>query len=375
MPTSLEQGQSSNCTNPILDLFHRLNGVLTDLHSLEYIIYERISDPPNLTQTYPETGRATVDTSDCPVGHKVSLGRYVAEWDVPVDQLTGDHVVRWFWQSTASSPERQSEFEFSVLPTGAVAGIEGYCTVQDIRDEGFSDAIYSDTRVETAIEIASRFIERATGRWFGAKTRTFRVKARNSRMLELPAPIVSITEVNIVTGRGDSIDRDEVDTDDIIVYNRHLTEGMIDPDDRDFPRIEYVNPAGYDYPGRDDAVWPWGQQIVEVQGRFGYTALAATDTPGETSDGSQVPNSEGVVPPLIVHACKLLTVRELAEMGDPAGRDDLRSGWRLEQEKTVDQMYKKTALSSLGMIGKWTGDPEIDGILAMYVTSASMGIV
>lgn len=252
---------------------------------------------------------------------------------------------------------------------------EAYCTLQDIRDEGVTIAEASDARVTAQIALASRYIERLTGRWFDAQTRTFKVRARNTAVLFLDHPIVSVSAINIVSGRGANLNRDELSVDDVLVFNRHLTEGLTNPDDRDNPKLEYSNFQGYEYPGSEEANWPWGSQVVEVAGKFGYTELTPSDTPGETSDGSQVPNSDGVTPPLIVHACKLLAMRELALMSDPAERGEWRDRFRLESEKTADQSYKMTSLDSLNMQGAWTGDPEIDAIIALYVAPPESGAV
>jgi hypothetical protein len=64
----------------------------------------------------------------------------------------------------------------------------------------------------------------------------------------------------------------------------------------------------------------------------------------------------------------------MVTMSDPAGRGDWADRWRLESEKTVDQMYKMTSLASLGMMGRYTGDPAIDGILSAYMAPPSMGV-
>lgn len=249
-----------------------------------------------------------------------------------------------------------------------------YCTITNIRDEGITVSMCADARVLTAIKLASAYIEMVTERWFEARTRTFRVRARNSRVCFLPHPIISISSIHIIGGRGSGIDRDEVSVDDVLVFNRHLTEGLLDPDDRDTPRIEYEGPLGIEYPGRENAEFPWASQVVEVTGRFGYTDLG-DDDPGETSDGSQVPDSEGDTPLLIAHACKLLALRELPLMTDTGSRGDLRERYRIIEEKTADQSYKLSPLSSSHQGGNVTGDPEIDAILLKYSRPIAMAAV
>jgi hypothetical protein len=376
---AIERLDSSNCANPVLDIYFRIGGVPINIYSLEFIIYEKVTAPPALVQTYPPAGRATVDVdNDCPTGHRLGTGVYVAEWDVPGIEPVGAHEIHWFWKQTAAHAERQFVQEFTVLLEGTAATAPGYCTVQDIRDEGIPVAVMSDTRAEELIEEASEYIDLICGRWFEARDRTIRVQARNHPVLDLGPgnPIIKVDALNIISGRGSTLTRDEISVDDVLVFNRHLTEGLIDPDDRDTPRIEYHGIFGVEYPGTGVAAdFPWGSQVVEVQGTFGYTQLPRGVTPAETSDGSQVPANLGITPPLIRKACKLLTVREVALMSDPGGRGDWRDRWRLEQEKTVDQMYKMTSLSSLKQQGLLTGDPEIDGILTQYMAGPSMGAV
>jgi hypothetical protein len=247
-----------------------------------------------------------------------------------------------------------------------------YCDIDDIRDEGITVAMYSDARVLSAIKIASALIESYTGRWFEPRTMTIRVQAKNTKVCYLPHPIISITQINVVTGRGSNISRDEISVDDVLVFNRHLTMGITDPDDRDIPRIAFEGLLGVEYPGRNDAVFPWGSQVIEVVGRFGYTELG-DDDPGETFDGSQVPDSEGSTPLLIAHACKLMTIKELPVMSDTGSRGE-RERHRIISEKTADQSYNLSPLGSR-QEGALTGDPEVDAILVKYLQPISIGTV
>jgi hypothetical protein len=374
--SALEREQSSNCSNPVLDAFVEIGTTRTDIYSAEFIIYEKVSNPPNLVQAYPPSGREAVDVStDCPTGHRLSIGRYVAEWDVPADALVGAYEIHWFWKLTAAHPEQQFVQEFSVTLQGAMGSSDGYCTVQDLRDEGITVAMMSDIRAGELISEASRYIERMTGRWFEARDRTFKIRGKRSKVVHLPHPIIKIDNVNLVTGRGSGANRDAITVDDLIVFNRHLTEGLTNPDDRDNPKLEYISTWGIDYPNRDDALFPKFSQVVEVIGTFGYTELAHGVTPGETSSDSQVPSNFGITPLLITKVCKLLVVREIGLMVDFDDREDFKDRHRITEEKTVDQSYKKTSISDLKMTGMWTGDPEIDGLIALFVASPDVQAV
>jgi len=191
--------------------------------------------------------------------------------------------------------------------------------------------------------------------------------------VDIGAPIIQIDSVATVFGRGSNLDRESIAVDDVLVYNRHLTEGLNDPDDRDHPRIEMVSGSLIDYPGLD-AEFLAGSQIIEVSGLFGYTELGPGDSVGETSDGSQIPLSYGDTPELIRQACMLLVTRNIGTLGDPASRADWRDASRVIEEKTADQSYKLASNAQLKLFGSTTGDPEIDGILNLYRVPASMGV-
>jgi hypothetical protein len=375
----LEQSESSNCANPVLDVFLRIGGVLTDPTLLEYQIFELVTVPGVPTQVYPPAGRATADLSDCPVGHRLSLGRFVGEWDVPAAEPVGDHLIRWFFKESAGAVEKSWDQEFGVVLPMAASSPVGYCTLAEMRAEGLTDPPYSDAWIESKITLASRYIDKQTRRFFEPRDLTLRVDGEGGTALRLRHPIISISAVNLILELGTGYDTQEVDLDDLVIYNRHLTQGLIDPDDRVTPRLETY---------RIDSPWgarverqigtsriagafryfEAGRQNVEVVGRFGYTELASGQAPGETVPGSQVPTSDGVTPPLIVECCKRLVIRELEQLGDPDAREDSRGRASLTEEKTRDQSYKRSGLDKLLRIGAWTGDPDIDELLASYVS-------
>lgn len=224
-----------------------------------------------------------------------------------------------------------------------------YCTVQDIRDEGFTVAMYSDARVTAAIGRASKWIEHFTGRWFEPRNLDFTFDGSGRRSLYLEQPIIEITQVAV----------DDVDLDlaaDVLVYNRHITAGLTDPDDRENPRLEMLEPLeSVHLYALGLKVFPLGQQNIRIVGTFGYTDFDGTGS--------------GMTPDLIRRACVLLTVRELPALAS-ADRDDMRNRWRISELKTRDQTikYGSTSRSDLGPagVGIYTGDPEIDQILLRY---------
>lgn len=273
----------------------------------------------------------------------------------------------------------------AVNPDDAQAGFLGtaetglYCTVQDMRDEGFLVASFSDALVLGRIRLASHYIERMTGRWFEVREREFYIDGEGTPCLRMPQPIIKISEMAAVESRA-TYTEIALTFSDWLIYNRHLTQQLTKPDDRALPRIEtgvvrdawgaressaVVYEAGYDF--------LLGRQNIRVKGLFGYTELQPDDSVGETTQGSQIPLSYGSAPLAIQRACMLLVARDLSLLSDAAGRRGRMHGHRVEQEKTRDQSYKMTSLATLGATGAWTGDPEIDGILAMYVAPSRSG--
>jgi hypothetical protein len=231
-------------------------------------------------------------------------------------------------------------------------GVEGrYCTIQDIRDEGVTVAAASDARVTHAIAVASKLVDMFTGRWFDPRSLDFTLDGTGKRSIHLDQPIIEVTELYVDDSAYDLVD-------DVAVYNRHITENLLEPDDRNNPRLELVYPVESSVYHRAAGlrVFPAGQRNVRVVGTFGYTDFDGTGT--------------GKTPDLISHACKLITLRELAPKGAPSVGVPASELWRVTEMKTRDQTIKFSGPNArtLGKagVGLFTGDPEIDQILLRY---------
>lgn len=237
-----------------------------------------------------------------------------------------------------------------------------YASIADFRAEGVTPAAASDARLEALIGLASEYIERVTGRFFDARELTLTLDGTGGRSLLLGHPIVRVSEVFIelsVFSPGDVA----VDTALYRVYNRHLTQGLLLPDDRDNPKLEFIHSSDLlgiriERPvlSLSSLIWPRGQQNVIVRGVFGFTER----------DGSPT----GRTPRLIQHLTMLLVVRELAPLTDVAARDEAMKRWRITSERTRDQSY---TLEALRLTGAFTGDPTIDGILVSFVRPPDLG--
>lgn len=344
---ALARGQASDCTNPVLDLFTQVGGVLTDVAVLEYQIFD-VSDAAkqlNPVQVYPETAgeRAVVNVIElCPTGDKLSTGHFVARWTPPLDEPIGTHELRWFFKLTATSPEQTFKEELEVLPEVVAQAFRGYCFVSDLRAEGVPESQASDDRLISLIDLASRYIDAITGRFFEAREMTVDLEGRGAPVLLLGVPIIALSRLMLVGETGEG----EIEPGDFRVYNRHLAQKLASPDDRENPKVALLG-------GR---VFPDGYQNVRLEGVFGYTE----------HDGSPC----GKTPRLIREVCKKLVIRELPLLGDAAKRDDAQRRWRLISEKTRDQSY---TLANVASTGAMTGDTEIDTVLAMFTRPVEVG--
>lgn len=352
---ALARGQASDCTNPTIDVFTSVNGVLTDVYSLEFQIFDVSDAAKQITpvQVYPLPSgtRAVVDVSAlCPAGDKISTGHYVAQYTPPLSEPLGTHRVRWFFKLTSMSPEQTYQEEFEVLPELTATGESGYCLVADVRAEGITTTMASDQQLLNAIARASRFIDRCTGQFFEPRTRVYTFDGTGTPTLFFDTPIIAVSEV---------LENDElVDPTEFKVYARVISQQLLAPDDRMNPRLEFsASLAASRTRDVNRRRWRSGQQNVQVTGVFGYT-------------DPDPPSSTGKTPELIKRCCVLLVLRDYAPRASAAASDALLASSVLE-ERTRDQSVKyggRRALMASGNSGAtpWTDDPEINVLLDMY---------
>jgi len=345
---ALAIGQSSSCANPILDLYTQVAGVATNVAQLEFQIFDQTGSSP--VQVYPAVvgERASVDVAqDCPAGDRIATGRYVARWTVPSGTTPGTHRITWFIKLTLSSGEQVYSEEFEVLPEVEATSVDdAYAFVSQLRADGVTTQQASDSRLLALIEEASRTIDALTGLFFAPRPLTIDVDGAAGPTLFLEMPIISIAQV--------LIDDAELELDGLVVYNRHLTQRLLRPDDRRNPKIVR----------RGCARWRPGLQNTRIVGVFGFT------------DPTGAPLSQGRLPLEINRACRLLVVRELELLASPdriASRrqNDIRSETTRDQSVTYGERRGSTAVPLYGS----TGDPEIDAILARYRPPMKMAMV
>lgn len=349
----IEKAETASCTNPVLVFVAATAGILTDLNSLEFEIWDTSSDALRDTPTIVGA-RTVVSLADCPGGSRAGLGRYAVTFDATTATNTGRHEVRWFWTLTATSAEQSSVEAFDVVDRRLFTNQPLYVLPSTLRDEGYAADFVSDSRLQQAIAIASAFVERITGQYFEARDTTRTVDGSGARAVLLGEPIVAVESV--------TVEGTTIDLPSLKIYNRHLSERMTTPDDRANPRIEFQNSDYYDsadYQGvRSQWIerFPRNAQNVQITGLFGYTEW----------DGSPT----GKTPEMLSHLVKLIVAREIPELSNSDCRAEVQDGWRVIELKTRDQMIKYEVPRKWG---EFTGDPTIDMLLVSFMRPIQIG--
>lgn len=327
---------------------------LHDPDDLEFEVWERDSEQ---VETIVAGSRTSVDL----VTDRLSIGHYVADL-VGLGLTAGTYFIRWYVTSADLEGGVEVSWDgpdFDVLSGGGADLLPGpiYALVSDLRREGVPVS-KTDSRCLRALHVASRYVEQYTGRRFVPEAKTLRLDGRgaNSALL-LEEPIIALSRVALLEGGHEPVAGTDIDRSGLRVYNRHLRLLLERPDDRDSPKVELQFEPGGIRSGvpletGQGHRWPLGRQDVIVAGAFGFT----------DPDGSPM----GSTPYLVRHATILLALRELELMGDAAARA-VTSAAGIKREKTRDQEVEyNTSASSGSSTGAFTGDAEIDRILARY---------
>lgn len=357
--TVLARNVSYGPANPALVGYSRDGGYLVDCASLEYQIFDVSTDPKRLAPVRvcpppPVPDRAVVNL----VTDRLGPGRYAATWTVPDTEAIGAHLIRWFAKLTPTSPEVAWDEEFDVVEAVAAGVLPGYVTPSECRAQGITPAMASDVRLQQLIAEATRYITKVCGRCFIPTWKRVALDGRGSRNLLLDEPICAIEKVEVAYLDYDSTG---VEGADYAVFNRHLSQGLLIPDDRENPKLvlEWANPHVEEDPtllGR--LAWPLGEQNVVVTGVFGYT----------DPDGSPM----GCTPTAIKRVAMLLIYRNLLPLITLSSAGTVPAG-AITSERTRDQSVSYAAPAVDAMSRAFTGDAEIDQILAAYRRPGSMG--
>lgn len=360
MPISLALGDVSSAATPLLVTYTGADGVLAAPFALAFAIHCIANESVAPVQVYPDlpATRAEVDLEV----DAIRTGVYAAAWTAPTtdDATLGRYRITWYCTQAEGGAETRWEEDFELLAQRFGPAVPRYALVCDVRDEGVTVAAASNRRVLDALAIAGDLAETWTGRRFRPEHKVIKIDGVTTTALLVREPICLIESV-LYDG-----DVTPVDPTTYRVYNRHLTQGLLSPDDREAPQIEYVRRTGRGaladiypvYPlvsGFNDLAFPRVSRAQEVQlsGVFGYT----------DRDGSPV----GATPRALRRAVVLMALRELPKQGVHTDKAfDARYGGRVTSHRTREQTITWEARKASDQIAPFTGDPAIDAILLSY---------
>jgi hypothetical protein len=254
--------------NPLLFFTFQRNGRLVDIDTLKRSVYDVSGGTEAL-----RVAETTLNLAAVPTGVKLQTGVYHANFTASTGSsfVIGTHEVRWKFKETATSPEVEVRQRFEVLDkTKFFSGriYVGYADSKQLKAvTEFTATAIGD--LQELIDSSSRDIERLTARFFEPRRLSLPIDGKNSRGMLLSHPIIGIQKVEIESGvTGISVALTEINLDGLRLYARHLI-GLLDPDDRDDPRIEIERFEGQLFQSLD--FFPRGPQVVHITGVFGYT--------------------------------------------------------------------------------------------------------
>lgn len=335
------------------------DGFLTDADSAAFVILDSAG-----AQVYPVSGHHALTLTDAPAGSRLSAGRYAAVWLPDVSNAVGQYLVRWFFVRNGAPEETfDQEIELVTLP---YAG-RNYCTIKDLRDEGLTTGMAADAQAQGMIVRASMYAEHFTGRRFVPEYKSIDIDGTGGRAVLLDEPIIAIQEVKLNFVTNFTAQDLLIPGQTLKIYNRHITKNLITPDDRENPKAEFVHGAdltGVNYYESGTGyvlyqlMWPMGRQNCRFTGVFGYTEF----------DGSI--NSVGRTPLMLREAVKMLVFRNRLAMIKRPLAVGSGPGGPIIGEGTRDQHVEYQAS---WLKGAFTGNPEIDQILAAFVRPPKFG--
>ncbi len=222
-----------------------------------------------------------------------------------------------------------------------------YASEAEVRAEGVPAASATDARLVALIDEATRTIDKATRQFFEPRAATLRLDGRGTPTIELPVPAIELTRLSV----------DSEGLQPFPFVNSAPFGFGLDPS----TLLIVGSPIGPGYDGarltlRHGLVFPKGHGNVVATGSWGYTE----------DDGTR----DGRTPLAVTRACILLVLRGLHPLADDAAFE-ARSRWRVIEERTRDQSYRLGPNRIEGQ--SFTGDPEVDALLAPYVRTSPVG--
>jgi hypothetical protein len=344
--------EAVGCANPLLQFFYQVGGRMSDIAELKFSIRDVHNTATRLTD------QAVNVTDDCGSGgHRLGLGRYAAEFTPTTSPYKlGTHEIIWKFKVATGDPERIWRQRFEVLDPDAFPTGRGFRAYADstalLQSSSFSACTPAQAQ-QNLLEVAER-IDALTQNILEPRYIEARYNTTNAGALPLYHPIIGISHVDFVAG-GLTDTLESVELESLLIYNRHVETGLLEPDDRQNPRIEFATSHLAGEPSFQGQ-FLYGRQSVVIAGVFGYTEF----------DGSPV----GRRPLLLERAALILSGRLLM---DPFGVDVFASNpGRIRSARTRDQSVTFGSAGE-GAVGALTGDRIVDDLLMRFRRPSYMG--
>lgn len=351
--TTILAGGSVGVDNPVVLFLYQekrpvgSNGLTKALYSLSFRI-----DKDGLE--YIDDTTVDVDSDFIDTAGTI----YYATFETDEDDSPGEYVVTWTYKVTEDAAEKTATTKFT-LASSEYPLVAGYAQVSDLVAEGVpigdEDGEVSVTIAVSRLEEASKYVERFCHRKFYPHFEEVSLDSRKRSQLILDESLIAVSDLSY------EADSELVSMGEYVyrVYNRHIRQGLLNPDDRNAPRIELKESCRF--------VRNTPQQIF-LDAVFGYT----------DPDGTVF----GCTPGAIKECVLRLALRDLAPLYDPeTGSTSTTKTGPVQAEKTYDQSvsYANVIFAREGLgtayVGYVTGDPRIDQILFSYKRPVLLGTV
>jgi hypothetical protein len=347
--------ETIGCNNPLLQFSYQVNGILTNVFALSYVIYDMQNEETRVTST-------PVTLTACSAGgHRIDTGRYIVALTAAAasDWKIGTHRITWTYTPEDGDTAQIWVQYFEVLHADVATTGRGYRSYVNTskldKDDVLTSCRVSISKLQETLITVTELIENWTNRIFEPVYINARYNGVKGAALPLNLPIIGVDNVALISENVDATET-SITLTDLLIYNRHLASSLPEPDDRDNPRIEYASVSGSGPYAR--SLFPIGRQNIRVSGMFGYTEY----------DGSP----SGRRPKLLERVATLMVLQQLT---DPLGQDPFISQpGRIRSARTRDQSVT-FASAAEGGVGPLTGDRVVDDILMKYKRPPYFGTV
>lgn len=278
-------------------------------------------------------------------------------------------------------PSKVQTYTFRVLDEAHTYVPNAYAQIQDMLDAGFPVGSpkplggYSFETAVSALKRASDYVELITSRFFEPRYLVHDHDGVGGATIQVRHAIVALTDVSFTFTTFTPADL-PIQEGDLRVYNRHIRQGLMEPDDRQDPRVEFLRTPNYRFPrsqllGEIDILSSYvgfteSQQNVKMRGVWGYTDPDASPF--------------GKTPDLIREVTLRIAARYISplwsQIGGAGGNQN--AAGPITMEKTFDQQVKFADVAGGGsnngaFVGQFTGDPEIDQLLVLFMNTPTLG--